>query len=89
MGWVGGWFEVVQQKTVKDYFGSDSTNQSIFFFQIYQMANTTNCTQICLIWICYYRHIECSMICQLKTALPLNWPTNNTAVLLLPFKYIG
>ena len=20
MGWVGGWFEVVQQKTVKDYF---------------------------------------------------------------------
>ena len=29
MGWVGGWFEVVQQKTVKDYFGSDSSNQSI------------------------------------------------------------
>ena len=29
MEWVDGWFEVVQQKTVKDYFGSDSSNQSI------------------------------------------------------------
>ena len=56
MGWVGGWFEVVQQKTVKDYFGSDSSNQSTFSSKFIRLQRQP--TQIYLIWNCYKRKIE-------------------------------